>query len=74
MLGAAVGGLEVASESEPISGVMMAIVSMLTRLRITNPPFFMRGNIGAGIFDTISIRPKRPSRGFTALSQKRFYV
>jgi hypothetical protein len=36
--------------------------------------FFMRGNIGTGIFDTISIGPNGRLCGFTALSQKRFYV
>jgi hypothetical protein len=36
--------------------------------------FFMRGNIGTRIFDTISTGPKRRLCGFTALSQKRFYV
>jgi hypothetical protein len=36
--------------------------------------FFMRGNVGTGIFDTISIGPKRRLCGFTALSQNRFYV
>jgi hypothetical protein len=36
--------------------------------------FFMRGNIGTGIFDTIHISAKRRLGGSTVLSQKRFYA